>query len=181
MYISSAEEIKEDSKCKMDMPKESETIKKSCYIGSGPDFQRVLFRLGGRSPLVSYYLKMHEITNGVSSSLTYKMNRTEICRLPPVAPTYQEVIKETRRLRREFQEDYTVFQCKCREDIAEIEKQRKEINQKFRRLTESTSKNPSELRLNADMLMNELEFTTWDKKPSNTQGPAVEEVNKPQY
>nr|XP_032618916.1 protein FAM227B [Chelonoidis abingdonii] len=164
MYISSAEEIKGDSKCKMDMPKESKTIKESCYIGSGPDFQRVLFRIGGRSPLVSYYLKLHEITDGVSSSLTYKMNRTEICKLPPVAPTYQEVIKETRRLRREFREDYTVFQNKCKQDISEIEKQRKEINQKFRRLTESTSKNPSELRLSADMLMHELEFATWDKK-----------------
>uniref|UniRef100_A0A452IYF0 Uncharacterized protein n=1 Tax=Gopherus agassizii TaxID=38772 RepID=A0A452IYF0_9SAUR len=156
MYISSAEEIKDDSKYKMDMPKESKTIKESCYIGSGPDFQHVLFRIGGRSPLVSYYLKLHEITDGVSSSLTYKMNRTEICKLPPVAPTYQEVIKETRRLRREFREDYTVFQNKCKQDISEIEKQRKEINQKFRRLTESTSKNPSELRLSADILMHEL-------------------------
>ncbi|XP_050822643.1 protein FAM227B [Gopherus flavomarginatus] len=168
MYISSAEEIKDDSKCKMDMPKESKTIKESCYIGSGPDFQHVLFRIGGRSPLVSYYLKLHEITDGVSSSLTYKMNRTEICKLPPVAPTYQEVIKETRRLRREFREDYTVFQNKCKQDISEIEKQRKEINQKFRRLTESTSKNPSELRLSADMLMHELEFATWDKKPPSS-------------
>ncbi|XP_039346358.1 protein FAM227B isoform X3 [Mauremys reevesii] len=168
MYISSAEEIKEDSKCKMDIPKESKTIKESCYTGSGPDFQRVLFRIGGRSPLVSYYLKVHEITDGVSSSLTYKMNRTEICKLPPVAPTYQEVIKETRRLRREFREDYTVFQNKCKQDISEIEKQRKEINQKFRRLTESTSKNPSELRQSADMLMHELEFATWDKKPPSS-------------
>ncbi|XP_043379266.1 protein FAM227B isoform X2 [Chelonia mydas] len=167
MYISSAEEMKKDRKYKMDVPKESETIKESCYIGSGPDFQRVLFRIGGRSPLVSHYLKMHEITDGVSSSLTYKMNRTEICKLPPVAPTYQEVIKETRRLRREFREDYTVFQNKCREDISEIEKRRKEINQKFRRLTESACKNPSELRLNADMLMRELEFATRDKKPSS--------------
>ncbi|XP_043350561.1 protein FAM227B-like isoform X4 [Dermochelys coriacea] len=143
MYISSAEEMKKDRKYKMDMPKELETIKESCYIGLGPDFQRVLFRIGGRSPLVSYYLKMREITDGVSSSLTYKMNRTEICKLPPVAPTYQEFIRETRRLRREFREDYTV-------------------------LTESACKNPSELRLNADMLMHELEFATQDKKPSSS-------------
>ncbi|XP_075753294.1 protein FAM227B isoform X2 [Pelodiscus sinensis] len=147
MYISPAEEVKEDSKYKMDFPKEPETIK-----------ERVLFRIGAPSPLVSHYLKMHEITDGVSSSLTYKMNRTEICKLPPVAPTYQELIKETQRLRREFQKDYTVFQNKCREDISKIEQQRKKINQKFRRLTESTSKNPSELRLNAAKLMHELEF-----------------------
>ncbi|XP_074863328.1 protein FAM227B [Carettochelys insculpta] len=170
MHISPGEEIKDDSKCKVEMPKETEAIKESCYVGLGPNFQHVLFRIGGQSPLVSHYLKMHDISVGTSSSLTYKMNRTEICKLPQVAPTYQEVIKETRRLRREFQKDYAVFQNKCSEDIAKIEKQRKEINQKFRRLIEGTSKNLSELRLGANMLMHELEF-----KHETRKHPAVEE------
>ncbi|XP_019333299.1 protein FAM227B [Alligator mississippiensis] len=81
MFASSTEEIKEDRKHAVAVPKESETITKSCYFGPGPHFRRVLFRLGGQSPLISYYLKMHEITN-VSNSLTYKMKRTEIYKLP---------------------------------------------------------------------------------------------------
>ncbi|XP_068814781.1 protein FAM227B [Struthio camelus] len=126
-------EMSEDSEHINDIPKESETVTESCYIGPGPECKRVLFRLGGQSPLVSYYLKMHEIANAASCSLTCRINRTEVYKLPPVAPTYQDVIKETRRLREEFQKDYTELQQKYEKGIEAIMKERKEIDQKFRR------------------------------------------------
>ncbi|XP_025901597.1 protein FAM227B [Nothoprocta perdicaria] len=75
-------EISEDSELTNDVPKESETVEESCYIGPDPECRRVLFRLGGQSPLVSYYLKMHEIPNAASYSLTCKINRTEVYELP---------------------------------------------------------------------------------------------------
>ncbi|XP_006029106.1 protein FAM227B [Alligator sinensis] len=178
MFASSTEEIKEDRKHAVAVPKESETITKSCYFGPGPHFRRVLFKLGGQSPLISYYLKMHEITN-VSSSLTYKMKRTEIYKLPPVAPTYRDVIKERQRLRKEFQEDYTVQQNKHKEAIEEIKQQRKKTDQQFQRLIENKSMHPTELRLSTDLLMNELEATI--KKKSSSLIPVLEEMNKPQH
>nr|XP_020645739.1 protein FAM227B isoform X2 [Pogona vitticeps] len=67
--------------------------KESHYIGSGPDFQRSLFNLGGQSPLVLYYLKMHGINNTLANSRAYRINHTEIYKIPPVSPTYTDVIK----------------------------------------------------------------------------------------
>ncbi|XP_029430391.1 protein FAM227B [Rhinatrema bivittatum] len=100
----STEEMKE-IKSMEDAPTKTSAVTESHSIGPGPRFCRVFFRLGGQSPLISHYLKMHEIAN-VTSTLSYKLQRTELCKLPPVASTYQDVIKEVQISRTNVQMDY---------------------------------------------------------------------------
>nr|XP_033776151.1 protein FAM227B isoform X3 [Geotrypetes seraphini] len=114
------EEIK-DIRSTMDTSSKSATIIESHSIGPGPRFCRVLFKLGGQSPLVCHYLKMHAITNVITNTLTHKLQRTEISRLPSVAPTYQDVIKEAERVRKNVHTGYNILRDKTKKEISEIE------------------------------------------------------------
>ncbi|KAM7327415.1 hypothetical protein ACRRTK_013782 [Alexandromys fortis] len=60
----------------------SKVAAKSHYRSFGPEFHRVLFNFGGQSPLILYYLKMHE-TGGISVTHNKKGSKfTKILREP---------------------------------------------------------------------------------------------------
>uniref|UniRef100_M3XHD1 Family with sequence similarity 227 member B n=1 Tax=Latimeria chalumnae TaxID=7897 RepID=M3XHD1_LATCH len=61
---------------------QSRKPRESHYIGHGPSFHRVFFKLGGRSPLVAHFLRMHEIECIGIGHQGRIMKRTEICKLP---------------------------------------------------------------------------------------------------
>uniref|UniRef100_M3YLN7 Uncharacterized protein n=1 Tax=Mustela putorius furo TaxID=9669 RepID=M3YLN7_MUSPF len=54
----------------------------SHYISTGPEFNRVLFNFGGRSPLILYYLKMHELAGISKAPRQTKIKLTEISQEP---------------------------------------------------------------------------------------------------
>lgn len=54
----------------------------SHYSSSGPEFNRVLFNFGGQSPLILYYLQMHELTGISKTSRQIKIKFTEILKEP---------------------------------------------------------------------------------------------------
>ncbi|MBN3287273.1 F227B protein, partial [Polyodon spathula] len=54
--------------------------RESHYIGPGPDFQQVLFKPGGQSPLVAHYLQMQGIAHPAASARPY-IKRTEISKI----------------------------------------------------------------------------------------------------
>ncbi|CAN0542012.1 unnamed protein product [Rangifer tarandus platyrhynchus] len=55
---------------------------KSHYISSGPEFNRVLFDFGGQSPLILYYLKMHEVAGISKAPRQVRIKLTEILKEP---------------------------------------------------------------------------------------------------
>lgn len=54
----------------------------SHYSSSGPEFKRVLFNFGGQSPLILYYLRMHELAGISKASRQVKIKLTEILKEP---------------------------------------------------------------------------------------------------
>lgn len=54
----------------------------SHYSSAGPEFKRVLFNLGGQSPLILYYLKMHELAGISKTPRQTKIKLTEILQEP---------------------------------------------------------------------------------------------------
>ncbi|XP_077173360.1 protein FAM227B isoform X2 [Paroedura picta] len=149
----------------------------SHYVGDGPDFRRSLFNLGGQSPLVLYYLKMHGISNTLENSRLYKITHTEICKEPPASPTYQDVIQESKKFAHKLHEDFVDFKHRCTEELTEIEEQREKVNRRFQRLLVKVSKNPNELRLRTQALIQKLESPA----PGQDASSAVNSVvKKPQ-
>ncbi|XP_077620569.1 protein FAM227B isoform X4 [Crocuta crocuta] len=55
---------------------------KSHYISTGPEFNRVLFNFGSQSPLVLYYLKMHELAGISKAPRQTKIKLTKIRQEP---------------------------------------------------------------------------------------------------
>nr|XP_023394828.1 protein FAM227B [Loxodonta africana] len=86
---------------------------KSHYISAGPEFNRVLFNFGGQSPLILYYLKMHELAGIASTPRQTKIKLTEICREPSPAPTYCDIIKEAKKQFVRNQKDFRILQAKA--------------------------------------------------------------------
>uniref|UniRef100_A0A673TM67 Family with sequence similarity 227 member B n=1 Tax=Suricata suricatta TaxID=37032 RepID=A0A673TM67_SURSU len=94
-------------------PSISTLTTKSHYISPGPEFNRVLFNLGGQSPLVLYYLKMHELAGISMAHRQTKIKLTKILQEPPPAPTYRDTIKEAQRQFARNQKDFRILQVKA--------------------------------------------------------------------
>ncbi|XP_066557511.1 protein FAM227B [Amia ocellicauda] len=84
----------------------SRKLRESHYIGPGPEFQHVLFRMAGQSPLVAHYLQLRGIPCTAGAD-RHNIKRTEICKLPPLVPTYRDVIGEARQFSNKLLQDYT--------------------------------------------------------------------------
>ncbi|XP_078097121.1 protein FAM227B-like [Mustelus asterias] len=63
-------------------PKVSAAKAESSYAGRGPEFQHLLFRLSGRSPLVAHFINMKKIAGGSLSTTGPKTKHTEILKDP---------------------------------------------------------------------------------------------------
>nr|XP_056722055.1 protein FAM227B [Euleptes europaea] len=140
-----------------DLKDKTVPTKQSHYAGDGPEFQRSLFNLGGQSPLVLYYLKVHGIPNTLGKSRLYKITHTEICKEPAVSPTYQDVIVESQKFTKKLHDDFLDFEHRCTEELTEIEEQREKVNRRFLRLLAKVNKNPNELQLRTQALIQKLE------------------------
>ncbi|XP_045678286.1 protein FAM227B [Phyllostomus hastatus] len=94
---------------------------KSHYSSIGPEFNRVLFNFGGQSPLILYYLKMHQLSGIPQTSKQTKVKFTEISREPSPAPTYCDIIKEAKRQFERNQKDFRILQAKATKKPYEVE------------------------------------------------------------
>ncbi|XP_054421657.1 protein FAM227B [Pteronotus mesoamericanus] len=93
---------------------------KSHYCSSGPEFKRVLFNFGGQSPLISYYLQMHQLAGTFKGPRQTKVKLTEIAREPSPAPTYQDIIKEAKRQFARNRKDFRILQVKATKKPYEV-------------------------------------------------------------
>ncbi|XP_072037966.1 protein FAM227A-like [Amphiura filiformis] len=94
----------------------------SHQIGPGPEFERVLFNIQGRSPLVAHYLHMKGLATNDRWGRTVR--RTEVSKLQEPAPTYREVIKETQKLSKDLNSEYKKISEELAKEMQAIEKQK---------------------------------------------------------
>ncbi|XP_070809798.1 protein FAM227B [Pituophis catenifer annectens] len=125
----------------------AEEKKESHYVGDGPDFQHSLFNLGGQSPLVSYYLQMHGIPNTLANSRGYRINHSEICKVPPLSPTYMDVIQDSKKTSRKLLNNFANFEHKCCAELLVLQEKREKADRKFRRMLEDITTKPTEKRV----------------------------------
>ncbi|OCT89618.1 hypothetical protein XELAEV_18018236mg [Xenopus laevis] len=128
----------------------------SHLIGPGPEFHHVLFKLGGHSPLISNYLKMHQFPGGKEKGQNHKVKHAEISQLPPVGPTYQDIIKETRKLRQNLRKDYAMLETKTQNEIAEIQKQKQRVNFHINKMKSEVLKG---VKVDRGLLLDKLQTT----------------------
>ncbi|XP_072818579.1 protein FAM227B isoform X4 [Vicugna pacos] len=119
---------------------------KSHYSSSGPEFNRVLFNFGGQSPLILYYLQMHELTGISKASRQIKIKFTEILKEPSPAPTYRDVVREAKRQFARNQKDFRIEKHIINEEIKLLRQRQERINKEIHRLQAKATKKPNEVK-----------------------------------
>ncbi|XP_039214679.1 protein FAM227B isoform X2 [Crotalus tigris] len=135
------------------MQEPAQETKESHYIGDGPDFQHSLFNLGGQSPLVSYYLQMHGIPNTLANSRGYRINHSEICKVPPLSPTYVDVIQKCKKTSKKLLDHFADFGHKCDAELVVLQEKREKTDRKFRRMLETITTKPTEKRVKIERFL----------------------------
>ncbi|XP_062998719.1 protein FAM227B [Elgaria multicarinata webbii] len=157
-------------------PKKEPNKEPSHYIGGGPDFQRSLFNLGGQSPLVLYYLQMHGISNTLSNSRAYRINHTEICKIPPVSPTYVDVIEESQKFTENLHNEFLDFQHRYGDELARLEEQRVKVNRIYRRMLSTITKKRTESRLKTEKFVTQMENVKLRQSRSSSVNSATKDL-----
>ncbi|XP_071794283.1 protein FAM227B-like isoform X3 [Asterias amurensis] len=104
----------------------------SHQIGPGPDFERVLFNIQGRSPLIAHYLYMKDLAG--NEHIGRNVRRTEVANIPPPAMTYREVIKDTQRMSKSLNTEYQKIKEELAREMMAIEKQKREQTREIEQL-----------------------------------------------
>ncbi|XP_023579831.1 protein FAM227B [Octodon degus] len=141
--------FKEDS-CVM------EPTAKSHYSSAGPEFYRILFNFGGQSPMILYYLKMHELEGTSRSPKKEKIKLTEILQEPAPAPTYCKIIKDAKRQFAVNQRDYRIEMQRINEEMKLLRQQQERINKEVKRLQTKAIKKPAEAQNDFEKFLHRL-------------------------
>ncbi|XP_051836572.1 protein FAM227B [Antechinus flavipes] len=117
--------------------------RKSHVLGHGTEFCHVLFRIGGQSPLVAYYLKMHNIAIIPIVPYSYKIHMTQVFRWPTdLMPTYRDAIAESKKILARNKAAYKVKFKTIREEIKSLKNKQLELNKNFLRLKNKARRKP---------------------------------------
>ncbi|KAM8780233.1 protein FAM227B [Rhynchonycteris naso] len=126
---------------------------KSHYIGIGPKYNHVLFNVGGQSPLILYYLRMHKPSDSSKTSKRTKFNRVPIT---PPAPTYHDIIKEAKRQFERNQKDFRREQNRINEEIKALRQQQQKIDKELDRQQAKATKKPNEAAVDSEKFLQRL-------------------------
>ncbi|XP_053745057.1 protein FAM227B isoform X3 [Panthera pardus] len=129
---------------------------KSHYSSTGPEFNRVLFNFGGQSPLILYYLKMHELAGISKAPKQTKIKFTEILQEPYPAPTYRDIIKEAKRQFAKNQKDFRIEKHRINEEIKLLRQRQERIDKELDRLQAKATKKPYEAKNDFDKFLHKL-------------------------
>ncbi|XP_006720489.1 protein FAM227B isoform X5 [Homo sapiens] len=129
---------------------------KSHYSSTGPEFNRVLFNFGGQSPLILYYLKMHELAGISKAPKKTKIKLTKIFQEPLPAPTYRDVIKEAKRQFARNQKDFRMEKLRINEEIKLLKQQQERIDKELDRLQAKATKKPHEVKQDFEKFLHKL-------------------------
>ncbi|XP_005101117.1 protein FAM227B isoform X2 [Aplysia californica] len=109
----------------------------SHQIGPGPDYERVKFNTSGRSPLISHYLHMRQLRSYKQPGK--KVRRTEIMKLPPEGPTYQQFIASTISKADSLSREYSRLCDQTSADILDLERKKRDTNKQINSLKKALS------------------------------------------
>ncbi|XP_060228142.1 protein FAM227B [Meriones unguiculatus] len=155
----------------------SKATTKSHYMSFGPEFHRVLFNFGGQSPLILYYLKMHEI-GGIS--IPHKKNGskfTKILQEPPPAPTYYEVIKEAKKNFAMNKRDLKRTKQTIREEVRVLKERQERIDRELDRLQAKSSRNIQEVKNDFENFLHKMRVEDkFEKYKGSTKLPALPQL-----
>ncbi|XP_039267604.2 protein FAM227B-like [Styela clava] len=124
----------------------------SAQTGPGPDFERVMFNLGGRSPLVAHYLHMKQLRD--KQIVGKQMKRTEIMQLPASAPTFQDVIRHSKKTVKDLHTQRDRMMAITEEERLRQEKLRKIIALDTKKAKDILS-DPLEIKMRSDRVMDQ--------------------------
>lgn len=129
------------------------TNKQSHQIGPGPEYERVMFNVQGRSPLISHYLHMRQLRDFHQPGK--KVRRTEIAALPPEGPTYKQLIQKTIAMSEAIQREYQKICDETDQEIYELKRKQRESNLEFNKLSKELmiTKNPLDLKILSDKII----------------------------
>ncbi|XP_038317107.1 protein FAM227B isoform X3 [Canis lupus familiaris] len=153
---------------------------KSHYISTGPEFNRVLFNFGGQSPLILYYLKMHELAGISKAPRQTKIKLTEILQEPPPAPTYRDIIKEAKRQFARNEKDFRIEKHRINEEIKLLRQRQERIDKELDRLQAKATKKPYEVRNDFDKFLHKLHSEAQTEKEflaSLSSSSSIEDYN----
>lgn len=127
--------------------------KQSHQIGPGPEYERVMFNVQGRSPLIAHYLHMRQLRDFHQPGK--KVRRTEIASLPPEGPTYKELIQKSIAMSEAIQREYQKMCEETDQEIYELKRKQRESNMEFNRLSKELmlTKNPLDLKILSDKII----------------------------
>ncbi|XP_048471788.1 protein FAM227B-like isoform X1 [Rhincodon typus] len=151
----------------------------SSYVGHGHEFQRILFRLSGRSPLVSHFLNMKKIKGRSLSTMGPKMQRIEISKSPPLSPTYQDLIKETKKRSKERHQKIIDLHEQTQKALTALRWDRIQFNRKIDRLKkELFNSTEDEIEsISNKLIIKAKENKEESQKPSSTETETESETD----
>ncbi|XP_063432052.1 protein FAM227B-like isoform X3 [Mytilus trossulus] len=131
----------------------NDTSTESHQIGPGPEYERVMFNVQGRSPLISHYLHMRQLRDFHQPGK--KIRRTEISALPPEGPTYRQLIQKSIAMSEAIQREYQKICEETDQEIYELKRRQRESNIEFNKLSKELmmTKNPLDLKILSDKIL----------------------------
>ncbi|XP_061284795.1 protein FAM227B isoform X3 [Bos javanicus] len=157
---------------------------KSHYISSGPEFNRVLFNFGGQSPLILYYLEMHEVAGISKAPRQVRIKLTEILKEPYPAPTYRDILKEAKRQFAKNRKEFRIENHVINEEIKLLRQRQEKVDKEFHRLQAKATKKPYEVKSDFENFLHQLRFEALTEREflaslssssSSTEDPEEEE------
>lgn len=121
-------------------------------VGPGPEFERVGFNLLGRSPLVSHFLRMKELT-GKEEQPVQAVGRTEVAKLPAPAPTYKQVIRDCKKTTKTLSNHYQRVLETSEQESLKIQKQKRAALAKLERLKNDLVLKNQDIKMISDRLL----------------------------
>ncbi|XP_028408723.1 LOW QUALITY PROTEIN: protein FAM227B-like [Dendronephthya gigantea] len=126
----------------------SETYK-SHPAGSGPDFHKVQFNILGHSPLVLHFMRVKGVRETDLESVKKVVGRTEIARLAEPRPTYEDLINELKRKRKNSQllsQQYHLVLQMFLEESKHIQKQKRQVIAKINQMQDELTRKYSDFK-----------------------------------
>lgn len=109
----------------------------SHQIGPGPTLQRIAFNTLGKSPLVAHFLYKRELQD--LETPMKRLTRTQVTSLPPKAPTYREVIKDTLQKTETLSRQYEKACIQTAQELHNIEMKKRKTTQDIMKLQKDLS------------------------------------------
>ncbi|XP_077863821.1 protein FAM227B-like [Saccoglossus kowalevskii] len=125
-------------------------------IGPGPEFERVQFNITGRSPLVAHYLYMKDLASNEHRGKNVR--RTEVAKLPPPAPTYKEVIKETKKMAKTLHIEYQKISEQTAKELVAIEKQKVEQLREIEKIRKQLIEHSVDMKILSEKILDKRGF-----------------------